>query len=67
MLKFEMSELGEVCTVLNGDRGINYPSDSDFVNYGVPFINAGHIKDGKIDFSKMDYISEDHYRLLELL
>ena len=44
------------------DRGINYPSDSDFVNYGVPFINAGHIKDGKIDFSKMDYISEDHYQ-----
>ena len=62
MLKFEMSELGEVCTVFNGDRGINYLSDSDFVNYGVPFINAGHIKDGKIDFSKMDYISEDHYQ-----
>ena len=61
MLKFETSELGEVCAVLNGDRGINYPSGADFVNYGVPFINAGHIKNGKIDFAKMDYISEDHY------
>ena len=59
-----MVTLSSVAEILNGDRSANYPSGNDFVAFGFPFINAGHLKNGKIDFSNMDYISEDKYRQL---
>jgi type I restriction enzyme S subunit len=55
---WEEKTLGEVCNFENGDRGKNYPNKSHRVEIGFPFINAGHLKDNKIDFSEMDYISE---------
>ena len=48
----------------NGDRGENYPSKSEILNEGVPFINAGHLCDGGLDMESMDYISEEKYRLM---
>ena len=33
-------------------------SDADFISYGVPFVNTGHLSDGKIDYSRVDYISK---------
>lgn len=59
-----MVKLSSVAEVLNGDRSTNYPSGKDFVAFGVPFINAGHLKTGKIVFSNMDYISELKYQQL---
>ncbi len=59
-----MVTLSSVAEILNGDRSTNYPSGNDFVAFGFPFINAGHLKNGEIDFSNMDYISEDKYRRL---
>ncbi len=56
--------LGDVCKFENGDRGKNYPSRSKFVESGFAFINAGHIDDGTVDFSKMNYITEENYDLL---
>lgn len=56
--------LGDVCKFENGDRGKNYPSRSNFVESGFAFINAGHIDDGIVDFSKMNYITEKNYDLL---
>ena len=51
-------ELSEIALLLNGDRSSNYPSDADFISYGVPFVNTGHLSDGKIDYSRVDYISK---------
>ena len=48
----------------NGDRGPNYPNKSMRVDVGIPFINAGHIAEGEIDFDGMDYISRDTYEKL---
>ena len=59
-----MKKLGEVATFINGDRGKNYPSQNDFVKEGIPFINAGHLVDGSVDFSSMNYISEEKYEKL---
>jgi len=56
-----MVKLSSVAEILNGDRSSNYPSGKDFIAYGIPFINAGHLKNGKIDFSNMDYISKQKY------
>lgn len=51
-------ELSQIALLLNGDRSSNYPSDADFIDYGVPFVNTGHLSDGKIDYSRVDYISQ---------
>ena len=61
---WEIKKLGEVATFINGDRGKNYPSQNDFVKEGIPFINAGHLVDGCVDFSSMNYISEEKYEKL---
>lgn len=58
---WEIKKLGEVAKFINGDRGINYPSAKDFVNEGVPFINAGHLQQGKVDFSSMNYITDTKF------
>ncbi|MBN2700425.1 MAG: restriction endonuclease subunit S, partial [Methylothermaceae bacterium] len=61
---WEVRNLGELCYFENGDRGSNYPSPGSFVLDGIPFVNAGHIKDGRIYLDKMDYITEDKYERL---
>jgi type I restriction enzyme S subunit len=49
---------------LNGDRGSNYPSPDDFQGHGVPFINAGHLNDGGVDMTSMNFISRAKYEEL---
>ncbi|WP_166360851.1 restriction endonuclease subunit S [Pseudomonas akapageensis] len=59
-----IATLGEICTFENGDRGRDYPSPNSFVTSGVPFINAGHIANGKIDLSEMNYITPESFKRL---
>ena len=66
MSKWEMVRLGDVCAFINGDRGVNYPSAKDFQDLGIPFINAGHLKNESISFENMNYISEEKYNKLGL-
>jgi type I restriction enzyme, S subunit len=40
---WEVGSFGEAAKFENGDRGGNYPNVSEFVEQGVPFINAGHL------------------------
>ena len=61
---WQESVLSDICLVLNGDRGIHYPTDSEFVKTGIPFINAGHLHKGTVDFSYMNYISEQKYEVI---
>jgi type I restriction enzyme M protein len=60
----EFLELGTVCSFENGDRGKNYPNKNARVDYGVPFVNAGHIQDYGLDMENMDYISEERFSWL---
>ena len=57
-------KLGDVCEFINGDRGKNYPSSKDFVDKGIPFINAGHIQNNDISFENMNYISKEKFNKL---
>ena len=61
---WKLVDLGSVGSFINGDRGKNYPSQKDFCNTGIPFINAGHIQDGTIQLDSMNYISEERFNLL---
>ena len=58
------TKLKEISLLINGDRGKNYPSKNTFIDIGLPFINAGHLVDGLVDFSNMNYIKEEHFNLL---
>ncbi len=57
-------KLGDVCRMINGDRGKNYPSGDDFVAEGIPFVNAGHLHNRRVDFCDMNYITEDKFNQL---
>ena len=58
----EKVKLGDVSKLINGDRGKNYPSQADITEEGeIPFVNAGHLNGREIDFSEMNYISQDKY------
>ncbi|HHD2940092.1 MULTISPECIES: restriction endonuclease subunit S [Enterobacteriaceae] len=51
--------LGSVVSLINGDRGKNYPNKNEYVKDGIPFINTGHINsDGTLSDERMNFISE---------
>ncbi|MBT8536952.1 hypothetical protein G6715_04050 [Polynucleobacter paneuropaeus] len=54
-------QLSQLATFENGDRSKNYPSRDQFVEDGIAFINAGHLFDGKIDYSSMNFINQAAY------
>ena len=58
-------KLGQVVQVLNGDRSANYPSKEQRVESGIPFINAGHLQNGDIDMSEMDFITPEKFQSLK--
>ena len=57
--------LGDIATLINGDRGKNYPSQADIADEGdIPFVNAGHLNGRSIEFKEMNYISRDKFNRL---
>jgi len=58
------TKLNQLGDLINGDRGKNYPSKQYYVNSGIPFINAGHLLNGKISLEKMNFITNDKYESL---
>lgn len=61
---WESAELGCLAQLINGDRGDSYPTKSSFVSDGVPFINAGHLNDGEITSTEMNYITLSAFQAL---
>ena len=61
---WEWVRLTALATFENGDRGSNYPSREKFVDEGIAFINAGHLQDERVDFSDMNYITQQNFDLL---
>ena len=43
---------------IDGNHGETHPKGTDFVDFGVPFIMASDIKNGRINFDSCKYISE---------
>jgi type I restriction enzyme S subunit len=59
--EWEMKTLGDTCVFENGDRGTNYPSPASFAHSGIPFVNAGHVAEGRINRGLMDRITRQSY------
>ena len=61
---WEQRKLGDHCEMHNGDRGINYPNDKDMVSDGIPFINAGDLKNGRVNLITSNKITREKYNQL---
>lgn len=62
--EWQIRSFADLLTISNGDRSKNYPSKEHRVSNGIPFVNAGHLKDGLIDLTDMDYISREKFESL---
>jgi len=61
---WEWSSIQNLCLLENGDRSKNYPNKSTLTETGIPFVNAGHLSNGKIDETEMTFIKESHFEIL---
>ena len=64
-LGWEWVQLKELCILENGDRGKNYPNKSLLVDSGIPFVNAGHLQNGRINKADMTFITDERFELLK--
>ena len=56
--------LGEITTLINGDRSSKYPKEIDYVQDGIPFFGATDMIDSYLSFSKVRYISAEKFHEL---
>lgn len=61
---WEQCKLGELVAFFNGDRSANYPTESDLVDEGIPFVNAGDLVNGKVRLTKAKKITRKKYKQL---
>ncbi len=58
-------KFGEVFEIIDGDRGTNYPSKSEFTKSGYcVFLNTKNVPSQGFDFSDVDFISKERDQLL---
>ena len=58
---WEQRKLGEWCDFLNGDRSSNYPSVTDFVESGIPFVGSDSLGSTLVDKTKLRFITNEKY------
>ena len=61
---WEQRKLGELVEFYNGDRSSRYPSESDMVSEGIPFINAGDLVSGRVKLDSANRITEEKFNEL---
>lgn len=53
-------QMGDVATIIDGDRGSNYPKQDEFLDNGFClFLNAGNVTSEGFIFENNSFISED--------
>jgi type I restriction enzyme S subunit len=57
---WEQRKLADLFKIIDGDRGKNYPHESDFNESGYTlFLDTGNVRKGGFDFSSRKYITKD--------
>lgn len=59
---WEQRKLGDICYFINGDRSSNYPSTSDFIDNGIPFVGSDALGETLVNRTKLRYISTEKYQ-----
>ena len=58
--EWECLKMADIFKIIDGDRGKNYPGESDFLNVGhTLFLDTGNVKKTGLDFSSIKFISEE--------
>lgn len=60
----EAERLADIAELINGDRSSNYPSGDEIKDSGVLFLNTTNIKNGELDLSKSQFITEKKFASL---
>ncbi|HEC77382.1 MAG TPA: restriction endonuclease subunit S [Thermoplasmatales archaeon] len=55
----EMIEKKYILSHMDGNHGELYPRQHEFVDKGIPYINANQLVNGKVDLNKSKYISKE--------
>lgn len=59
---WQWMKFGAAVSLINGDRGKNYPNKSEYVEQGIPFINTGHIDpNGMLSADRMNFITKKKF------
>ncbi|CTQ21661.1 Restriction modification system DNA specificity domain protein [Klebsiella variicola] len=53
-----------VCYLIDGDRGVNYPNESDYIDNGIPFFSSKNITDFELTTNNLSYISTAKFNSL---
>ena len=62
---WKVGTLSQLCEMIDGDRGANYPKNEDFFeNEYCLFLNAGNVTKRGFDFSKCVFIKKEKDQLL---
>lgn len=57
---WEKRKLSDIFNILDGDRGKNYPGESDFFESGATlFLDTGNVKKNGFDFTNTKYITKE--------
>lgn len=58
-------KLGDVCSIIDGDRGVNYPKEKELQKNGYClFLNTKNVPNSKFDFSECSFISKEKDEIL---
>lgn len=57
----EIAPLGIFYSIFNGDRGENYPKAEEITDQGIPFLNAGDIRNGSVNLGSAKFVTQDKY------
>ncbi|HBC0585836.1 restriction endonuclease subunit S [Enterobacter cloacae] len=59
-----VTKVKNVCYLIDGDRGVNYPNESDYVDNGIPFFSSKNITDFELTTNNLSYISTAKFNSL---
>jgi type I restriction enzyme, S subunit len=61
---WEVIELKRICSLIDGDRGAEYPNEDDIVESGIPFLSSTNVARGFLDLSEVKFISDEKFARL---
>ena len=61
---WEWAHLSDIVSILNGDRGKNYPSKNKLQKEGIPFVSASNIENGLVSRDNILCLSHNQYKML---
>lgn len=63
--EWQVKKLGEIVDIVDGDRGVNYPKQTDFTKAGYClFLNASNVTKSGFDFKEKQFISTEKDKAL---